>query len=635
MAIRLWRATSLAALSLLAIGASAACGPISLPLVQSGADSDTAAGLGQPASIAGQDTANATATPVKVRTGGVRFVPVTRNSLTETLALDGTATAPAQEPINYAWRAIVDDVKVKAGQPVKQDDILVEFSQGEIPAKLAAARAKLQVDTASLALAQTQAQTSQDEIAQRVAAEQKKQQQAVLDAQLAVTRAQENLAKVQAGKSATEKQAADAAVTEYLATNMASAQNAVDLAMAGPDDNTIRAAQRDVANAQLTLSRAQADLDALTRGPDALAVRTATTAVLRAQSVLQLAQAAKIDPKAPDSTVAKMQNDNAIQEAQAGLDNAQAQLAKLKQPPAEVDVQAAQLKVIDAQTTVQNAQDRLDALQAGPDQAAIDAAQRQMQAAKRGLAQLTGARDEVYSHPTKAELNQAQDQVRAAQVVLDNAREVTPAMAAAGLDLGPLQQVISQDQADVAAAEASLENTHLRAPFDGTVVSVRARPGEMPVPSKPVVILARPGPPIVRVDLDDTQAGRINVGQTASIQIGTGASATTVPAQLASVTPAAQDGSVDASAVLNVAWADSQVPKLGTPVQVAVNLGSKQDVLVVPKSAVHQSGGRNTVEVQDGTIRRLVSVQVGITTGAGVEIVSGLSEGQMVMAGPA
>lgn len=634
MAIRLWRWTSLATISLLAIGVSVACGPMSLPVLQSGGDAGGVAGVAQPAPIAAQSVAHATPTPAKARPGAVRSVPVKRDSLTETLSLDGMATAQTQEPIMYGWRAIVDDVKVKGGQSVQQGDILVEFSQGDAPKTLVTARAALQTSLGNLALAQAQAESSQAATAQRAAAEQQRQQQAVLDAQVALTRAQDNLVKVQAGKTATERQVADTAVTDYGTTNLVTAQRALDAALAGPGENTIRVAQREVANYQIALTRAQADLDAFTNGPDPATLRTAQAAIQRAQSQIQLAQAAKIDPKAPDPAVAKIQHDNSIQDAQAALDNADAQVTKLKQPPADVDVQSSRFRVLDAQTNLSTAQAKLDALQAGPDQAAIEAAQHQLEATKHALSEVQAIRDEVYSHPTPAELNQAQDQVRAAQKALDNARQAAPVTDAPGPDITALQKVISQDQADLAAAEQALENTHLRAPFDGTVVSVKTKPGDTPAPSRPVVMMARPVPPVVRVDLDDTQAGRLAVGQPARIQIGTGTSSGSADATVTSVTPAAQDGSVGASASLAALWAEGQSPRLGTPVQVTVSLGGKQDVLVVPKSAVHQSGGRTTVEVQDGTIRRLVSVQVGITAADTIEIVSGLSEGQLVLAGP-
>jgi len=59
-----------------------------------------------------------------------------------------------------------------------------------------------------------------------------------------------------------------------------------------------------------------------------------------------------------------------------------------------------------------------------------------------------------------------------------------------------LQKIVSQDQADVALAEQGLENTHLRAPIDGVVVSVKTKSGDATVPSRPVVMMANPGPPI-------------------------------------------------------------------------------------------------------------------------------------------
>jgi macrolide-specific efflux system membrane fusion protein len=67
------------------------------------------------------------------------------------------------------------------------------------------------------------------------------------------------------------------------------------------------------------------------------------------------------------------------------------------------------------------------------------------------------------------------------------------------------------------------------------------------------------------------------------------------------------------------------------PVQVVITLAEKQNVLVVPKSAVRQAGGRASVEVQDGAMRHLVSVQVGTTTDDTVEIIGGLTEGELVL----
>jgi hypothetical protein len=146
-------------------------------------------------------------------------------------------------------------------------------------------------------------------------------------------------------------------------------------------------------------------------------------------------------------------------------------------------------------------------------------------------------------------------------------------------------------------------------------------------------VLAKAGPPVVRIDLDDTQAGRLSLGQPATVLMQTGsASSLQIPASIEALTPAAADGSKAASATLQVRWGDGQTPRFGFPVTVSVPLQRKDGVLVVPISALRVSGDHAAVEVMNGTLRRLVTVQVGIKTDKFAEIVSGLSEGQMVLA---
>jgi multidrug efflux pump subunit AcrA (membrane-fusion protein) len=640
MTIHSRRWASLAGGSLLVIGLSAACGPVSLPFVQSGGDSN-GVGVAQPAqpvSVPVRSAANATPTPATGRTtSGPRPVPVKRDSLTETLSVDGMVAATTQEQVKYRWRAIVEDVKVKSGQAVKQGDILIDFSAGDTNTVLQAARTRLQSSQDNLAAAQADARSKQAAAAQKAAADQKQQQQAVLNAQIALQRAQENLATVKAGKSESERQVAQTSVTYYGTTQVQQAQDALDKLLAGPSPETIQAAQRDVANSRLALTKVQADLDALTRGPDPAALRAADAVVQRTQKQLQIAQASKVDPKAPDAALASLKQEAAIQDAQTALQNAQDGVTRLKQPPADIDVQSAKNAVLDANVGLSTAQAKLTALQDGPDQAAVDDATVHLEHVKHAQAELQASLDELNSHPTPSELHQAEDQVRGAQTALDSARAAAAGVPdLGGPDLSALEKAVSQNQAAVAAAEQSLEDTHLRAPFDGTVLSVRTKPGETPAPSTPVIILAKPQVPIVRVDLDDTQAARLVVGQQASVQIGAGTpAAVRTDATVSDVTPASQDGSVGASAILQPSWADGQLPKFGTPAQVTVNLAQKQGVLVVPKSAIHQSAGKARVEVQDGTLRRLVTVEVGITTADTAEIVSGLTEGQIVLAGPA
>ena len=65
-----------------------------------------------------------------------------------------------------------------------------------------------------------------------------------------------------------------------------------------------------------------------------------------------------------------------------------------------------------------------------------------------------------------------------------------------------------------------------------------------------------------------------------------------------------------------------------------MNLQQKADALLVPQRAIRSSGPRRYIEYMDGNTRRTADVQVGIVAGADAEILSGLSEGQLLLVGP-
>jgi len=85
-------------------------------------------------------------------------------------------------------------------------------------------------------------------------------------------------------------------------------------------------------------------------------------------------------------------------------------------------------------------------------------------------------------------------------------------------------------------------------------------------------------------------------------------------------------------AQLRVNWPES-LPDFGTTAQAAVVLQEKDDALLVPQRAVRSSGQRRYVEYFDGSARRTADVSIGIVGAVDVEILSGLREGQLIVAG--
>ena len=620
------------AVSVLALSLSVGCGIINPPSI-SGADpvtvsSSSEAPAGQPASAA--PATDAAAAPAAAT--GPRSVVVKKDAIVEKLALDGIVTVQEEVPISFPGHGKVEDVKVKPGQAVSEGDVLLQLDGVDLSRSLDAARARYQTSQANLAQSVAQLAASQRTAQQRAAAAAVQQQQAVADAENGLRKAQDNLTVVMAGASDLERHTAE--------NNLAAAQGVMQKALAAqdrltapPDPAMVRSAQSEVGNAQVVVNKARADLDALTRSPDPIALSAAQRELDRSRTQLQLAQIARIDPKAPDQNAAKLAHDSAVADATLAVQVADDRLAKMQQPASDVDVQAAKQRVQNAEDALSSAQGKFAALRQEPDQSALDGSQMAVDAAQRGIDDAQSRLDTLDSRPTRAELADAQDQVRRAQSALNAARSPSGQGSAdpGGVDLTSLQEAVNQDQATVASLEQLLQNTNLTSPMTGTVVSVRVKPGDTITSARPVFTMAKPGAPVVRIQLADDQAGRMAPGQQATIDLGTNSSVSTPPISATVASVAATADGTGSVATIRADWRDGSVPKVGLPVQVSVVVQQKSSVLVVPKNAVRQAGGKTYVEVLNGSLRKIINIQVGITSTDSFEVVSGLTEGQQVL----
>ncbi|RAI44823.1 HlyD family secretion protein, partial [Rhodoplanes roseus] len=75
-------------------------------------------------------------------------------------------------------------------------------------------------------------------------------------------------------------------------------------------------------------------------------------------------------------------------------------------------------------------------------------------------------------------------------------------------------------RADVMIADAALEKTRIRAPIDGTVLQVGARPGELATPTAehPLLVLGDLGGLRVRAELDERDIAQVKVGQAVTVR---------------------------------------------------------------------------------------------------------------------
>ena len=585
--------------------------------------------------LSGQTAAGATPAAATAPVLSAGQAAVTRGSVEETFSALGRVAGAGETDVNFQGTGKVDAVAVRTGDKVEVGQLLLQIDSAQIQKDLVAARARLENDAARVqqAMDQTAAQsrTQQRDAAKRIADDQARRQQAIADAQTNLRRAQDNLDKVKAGPSTTDVRTAQTTLTNATnALNKVTADR--DNLQRGANPADVRAAERMLASAQTDFDKAQAEVERLNRGPDPAAVAAAERDIARAQTALQVAQAARVDP----TNFTQVQKDAAIANARLSVQDAQDRLTALKQPPAAADVAIAQRNQQITRAAVEVAKQSLDAIKKGPDQTALDVADQAVDNAQALVDNTQDRLDELMSHPTPQEMRDAQDRVTQAQRDLTNAQKPVAANAAVDdsgdqFNIQLLQKTTAQDQADVENLQKLLADSRLLAPAAGVVTAVQVKAGDAIDPSRPVITLSKGGAPIVNIDLTEQDAGKIKQGQKAHIVLD-GSDSSPIDATLTAVAANTNAG-VGRTATLQVVWPKA-APAIGTVAQVSIVTQKKDDVLLVPKKAVRSAGTRKFVQYMSGSSRKVANVEVGIISGDMAEILSGLTEGQVVVVGP-
>ncbi len=215
--------------------------------------------------------------------------------------------------------------------------------------------------------------------------------------------------------------------------------------------------------------------------------------------------------------------------------------------------------------------------------------------------------------------------------VLDTERDRSLAACAAA------RAAVGRSQARVAATGVQLEFAVLRAPFAGTIAEVSTEVGEWITPAPPGV----PIPPVidlldgasvfVSAPIDEVDAERVRMGQPARVTVDS-RPGVDFPARLARVAPYVlddleQNRTVEVEVTFEeVDLAQGILP--GTSADVEIILESRENVLRVPAAAVAEGG---QVLVLSGGVLEERMIDVGLSNWQVVEVLGGLSEGDLVV----
>ncbi|MBM0128206.1 efflux RND transporter periplasmic adaptor subunit [Pimelobacter simplex] len=206
----------------------------------------------------------------------------------------------------------------------------------------------------------------------------------------------------------------------------------------------------------------------------------------------------------------------------------------------------------------------------------------------------------------------------------------TPTVTAA--TLAQDQATIDRSLASLAAARAALRGAVVRAPADGTVVSLAVGVDDQVASGDTVATLVAPGSTTATVEVSAEQAARLATGTPAEVTPAGAVEA--LAGTVGRVEHTASDssgdgGSGDPTYAVEVVLDERDLALAdGLPATVAVEVGAAQDVVLVPASALSDG----TVRVLDdtGTARR-IPVTTGVVGATEVEITGGLDVGDRVV----
>jgi HlyD family secretion protein len=307
-------------------------------------------------------------------------------------------------------------------------------------------------------------------------------------------------------------------------------------------------------------------------------------------------------------------------------------------------------QVEQARASVLRAQAVLERLQNGArpeERAASLAAMQEAQAAADNALQSYQRSQKLFQEGgiiSQSVLDQAERDAKMAQARLESARQNYKLVMAPPRreDVASAQAELDLSRAQLAQAQDNYDNTFVRSPVDGVVVKRYMNPGEsISYESlyQPIVSVSDTTHLMVRAEIDETDIGKIHIGQRVSIRCDAFHGQTFYgrvvrisgglgPKKIQTDNPTEK---IDMDVLESFVEVDPGTPlRVGLRVDVYIEIVRKDHVLVIPLRAVEFQDGEAAVRVRTSGGLQSRRVEVGAQDGLNIEVAGGLREGEEV-----
>lgn len=192
------------------------------------------------------------------------------------------------------------------------------------------------------------------------------------------------------------------------------------------------------------------------------------------------------------------------------------------------------------------------------------------------------------------------------------------------------QATLQQAQAQLTASQNQLGYTQLLADHDGSVAAVSGEVGQVVAAGTPVVTLIQDGDREIQIFIPESRLGQIKPNQAAVITFWA-LNDVKATGHVTEIAPMAD--SITRTYKVRVAVDNMPAAaKLGMTAKVTLSTGT-ESAIILPTSAIYQTGDKPQVWVVTDKKVHLVPVQVAGYEGSNIKITSGLKKGDMVVTG--
>jgi HlyD family secretion protein len=246
------------------------------------------------------------------------------------------------------------------------------------------------------------------------------------------------------------------------------------------------------------------------------------------------------------------------------------------------------------------------------------------------------AYDVAVANCNTAKLNSdASLKVASAQASVDQAQAALDALMAGASkeDINARKAQLEQKKLNLDNAKKNLDNAKITAPYNGVITAVPVVAGQQVTTQTNIMTLADMSALYVDIDVDEQYINQVKVDQDAIIELNADDSAP-LNAKVSRVAPSGESKSGVVTYSVRLAFKDAQINGVmpGMTGDVTLNVGTLNDVLVVPTQAIQRDNSGEFVQIvtANGNVR--TPITSGKTVGGKTVITgNGISAGQVVL----